>query len=651
MEADGEARRRARPSLTPRVSTDSLHTVTAPPTPAVKAALSPAPAPIVQVAKPAVEEQSLLAVKPATISHNFPPYPAGTGDGVEAPVSIPPSVTSRDGRKSLLVAQEACMVAHANRNAPKKRKRASDEQPDQQSGWLAARRDGHDQKVFYLELLNRLRTEKDGESGRSLSASINGLPARDKFPQFYQCIKDPQPPTLGSVERHIRTNKVPDPVDFDTELSTIFSNARFWQTAGVSSSDGEALPTFFGDVLGAQRLYQELTKGAGLPSASVFSPSALASVQFGPGQLPSKMQQTEEGEAFWSVTLPSNRLSVSRKTYLENIQYKGEALEPGSFVHLYNPTAPKLPIIGQIFKCYRLDSNGDRFCTINWYYRPSQTNHVAERTFHEQEIFKTSLFLDHKIEDFIEHVCVLHIDDYTKGRCRSWNEEMPVYVVEHTYDVETCRFALISNWLVFRTHFYGADRLDYRKLCQPAGTVDGIRPFQEQVPPPQRIKSPFVRNPVVPGPGKLAAPLRAEDEDQEPYYAALDSWPPNTGQVYGYGKMMQQKRVADAPPDSSAASVNEQSGMSSTDLADAVAPPPQDMFQGEDAANVIEQLVFQDAFAPLQSSIGASHLPAAFSCSSRSVGSCSNPASCAYRRSALVRSATGSIRSKSKASC
>jgi chromatin structure-remodeling complex subunit RSC1/2 len=462
--------------------------------------------------------------------------------------------------------------------------------------------------VFYLELLARLRSEKDPESLRPLSASINGLPAREKFPQFYQYIKDSQPPTLGSVEKHIRTNKVPDPTDFDSELCTIFSNARYWQTAGISSSDGEALPTFYGDVLGAQRLYQEISKGTGLSPASVMSPASLASVQYGPGHLPADLKEDEDGEMYLEVDLPSNRIPAARKTYLESISYKGEDLQAGTFVHLYNPTAPKLPIVGQIFKCHHLNSTGDRFVTVNWYYRPSQTNHVAERTFHEQEIFKTSLFVDHKVEDVIEEVCVLHIEDYTRGRCQNWNEEMPVYVVEHRYDVETCAFSRIKSWYALRRQVWRPQKTDSfdRKLCLPEGVIENLRLFQEPVPAPQRIKSPFVRNPVIPGPGKLSAPLIAEGEDQTPYYASLDTWPPGTGQIYGYAKMVQQKRVAPAPEPEVGDSEGIRPDLQVEDMAAMSRPPVKeiDASEEDDASNPVEYAASSENFAPLAKNIG-----------------------------------------------
>lgn len=96
----------------------------------------------------------------------------------------------------------------------------------------------------------------------------------DKFPQFYQVVKEKNPSTLQSVEvrkretgrqhaaladnalpeqKHLRTKvAVPDPSDFDAEMAGIFANARLWPTTGLNSSDGEALPGFYGDTLTLQ---------------------------------------------------------------------------------------------------------------------------------------------------------------------------------------------------------------------------------------------------------------------------------------------------------------------------------------------------------------------------------------------------------------
>lgn len=84
--------------------------------------------------------------------------------------------------------------------------------------------------------------------------------------------------------------------------------------------------------------------------------------------------------------------------------------------------------------------------TVTWYYRPCQTSHPEDRTFYEQEVFKSNLFIDHKLEDLIERISVMHIADYTKGRFDYWEEDMPLYVVEHRLNVETNSFSKIKNW-------------------------------------------------------------------------------------------------------------------------------------------------------------------------------------------------------------
>ena len=57
---------------------------------------------------------------------------------------------------------------------------------------------------------------------------------------------------MTMLQKHLRSSTVPDSSDFDAELVTIFSNARIWPAAGMNSSDGEALPAFYGDVISLQ---------------------------------------------------------------------------------------------------------------------------------------------------------------------------------------------------------------------------------------------------------------------------------------------------------------------------------------------------------------------------------------------------------------
>jgi hypothetical protein len=258
-------------------------------------------------------------------------FPSPSGDqGIEIPLQIPPTIFSAEARSKLQEEQDAIFAARAKLLKGKKRKREPDEVSDESSGWLDSR--GSLQKRFYLEIIARLKGEKEPTSGRLLAAPILNLPSHEKFPQFYQYIKDPHPPTLSSVEKHIRTNLVPDPSDFDAELCTIFANGRVWPAAGMNSSDGEALPPFYGDTLCLQRLYQEMTKGTGqIPDPDV-QITDLASVPYGPGSIPLEVEEVAEGQTRLKMTMSSNRISTSQKTFLESVHYKGDEYSAGQFM-------------------------------------------------------------------------------------------------------------------------------------------------------------------------------------------------------------------------------------------------------------------------------------------------------------------------------
>lgn len=124
--------------------------------------------------------------------HNLHPmsifFPLASGEqGIEIPLQLPPSLLSNETKKKLQDEQDVILAAEAKLFKGKKRKKDGDEVPDESSGYLEPRETGSAQKKFYLEVINRLKTEKD-ESGRSLAAPINNLPSQEKFPQFYQCV-------------------------------------------------------------------------------------------------------------------------------------------------------------------------------------------------------------------------------------------------------------------------------------------------------------------------------------------------------------------------------------------------------------------------------------------------------------------------------
>lgn len=126
----------------------------------------------------------------------------------------------------------------------------------------------------------------------------------------------------------------------------------------------------------------------------------------------------------------------------------------------------------------------------------------------------------------------MHISDYTKGRYDYWDEDMPLYVVEHRWNVETNSFSRIKNW----------------QLCIPEDSAPdplSFRAFLDNIPPPNRIKSPFFRDSGITGPGQPGDSLVFEADEQLAYYTPLRNWPEGTGGMTGYAKKMLTKRLVD----------------------------------------------------------------------------------------------------------
>ena len=151
----------------------------------------------------------------------------------------------------------------------------------------------------------------------------------------------------------------------------------------------------------------------------------------------------------------------------------------------------------------------------------------------------------------------------------------------------------------------------------PEGTLPdptALRLFLDSVPPPPRLKSPFVRTSTITGPGHLSEPLVVEHEGQQPFYTPLESWPEGGGHVLGYAKMTLQKRLAD--PISMAISSAERDipreNMMKTGNAARISPAPgtengtaswNSAQQSYEPTTQAEQLALQETFDALPSDI------------------------------------------------
>ncbi|POY72927.1 hypothetical protein BMF94_4003 [Rhodotorula taiwanensis] len=347
---------------------------------------------------------------------------------------------------------------------------------DVESGWL----DGPADAERLANIANRLRTYTDA-SGRVLATPLVDVPEPASRPDYYKLVTNPI--SLNVIEERIRAGFYTSAEAFDRDLHRLFEVAKLFIRP-------DATGTAYSDLMVLQRLYQELTKNDSSADRSVESASAasLASVSGGPGNvLHSKGEDGAQGSDYKNraTTRPTTR----DKIFLDGIHFKGQTLRTGDWVHLLNPDSPGKPIIAQIWKTYKKPDSTQRCLSVCWYYRPEETVHPVTRTFYENEVFKTGVFVDHNIEDFLGSCFVMFFTRYTRGRPKAWDPSMPLYVCEHRYKDEAKQFKKIKSWSSCIPEEIRAHEYDFEPYAD--NHVDQLT----------RVKSPFTRG--VPGPGRL----------------------------------------------------------------------------------------------------------------------------------------------------
>lgn len=128
------------------------------------------------------------------------------------------------------------------------------------------------------------------------------------------------------------------------------------------------------------------------------------------------------------------------------------------------------------------------------------------RQFWENEVFKTSHFADHPVEDILEKVAVQFTARHIRGRPRPpyWYPGWPLYVCDSRYNDRERIFVKIKNW----------------NSCVPeevrkSESFMSIYPFERPV-FPRRFASPFVSGKPIKAPGGIGDTIeRPEGEKLE----------------------------------------------------------------------------------------------------------------------------------------
>lgn len=116
---------------------------------------------------------------------------------------------------------------------------------------------------------------------------------------------------------------------------------------------------------------------------------------------------------------------------------------------------------------------------------------------------------------------------------------------------------------------------------------------------PPRIKSPFLRQGNITGPGQLADPLESESEEQDDCYTQPSQWADGAGEVTGWGRYMSRQRLAAAVP-----KPEDYEGDAASRQAAPSEPVAEDLEPSDAPKTVLEQHAAAEGFAPLSQDLG-----------------------------------------------
>ncbi|KIJ60553.1 hypothetical protein HYDPIDRAFT_117086 [Hydnomerulius pinastri MD-312] len=346
-------------------------------------------------------------------------------------------------------------------------------------------------KEHMLEIVVAIKSHKD-IIGNRLAVALEAVPEEPTSP----LLSHHSSMSLKLIEGRARSKSYESSKDFDMDMSRLFEKARRWH---------EPCTEPYGRVLLLQRLYQALTSSSPPPGPPYTSTTNFASIRAGPGT--ARPLHSTDSEGVPGVT--TFRVSTKDRTFVDEVHYKGWSIRLADWLHLSNPDDPSRPIIGQVFKCWISDESakkGQPGLSICWYYRAEQTFHPAHTQFMDKEVFKTSLFADHPLEDVIEKIACQFTARHIRGRPRPpfWYPGWPLYVCHSRYNDRERLFVKIKNW----------------SSCIP----EEVRKNEEFMPIyaferlvyPTKTSSPFVGKGAVKGPGGIGEPIeRAEGEKIE----------------------------------------------------------------------------------------------------------------------------------------
>ncbi|KAJ3603092.1 hypothetical protein NHX12_030836 [Muraenolepis orangiensis] len=169
--------------------------------------------------------------------------------------------------------------------------------------------------------------------------------------------------------------------------------------------------------------------------------------------------------------------SGPERTYSQDCSFEDKTYRVGDFVYVQPSEANHKPHIVCIERLWQ-DAAGEKWLYGCWFYRPSETFHLATRKFLETEVFKSDYYNKVPISRVRGKCMVMFVKDYFKLQPEGYRPE-DVYICESRYTARNKSFKKIKVWAMPVT----AVRLSQRQVPLPVVRVASMfaKPHQERL--------------------------------------------------------------------------------------------------------------------------------------------------------------------------
>ncbi|XP_070707764.1 polybromo 1, like isoform X2 [Pempheris klunzingeri] len=158
-------------------------------------------------------------------------------------------------------------------------------------------------------------------------------------------------------------------------------------------------------------------------------------------------EEEKENKGEKAVDLPGEVFhseSEKDRVYSQDCSFENSTYHVGDFVYV-EPSEAKLKLHIVCIERLWEDEAGEKWLYGCWFYRPSETFHLATRKFLEKEVFKSDYYNKVSISKVLGKCVVMFVKDYFKMQPEGYRPE-DVYICESRYAARTKSFKKIKIW-------------------------------------------------------------------------------------------------------------------------------------------------------------------------------------------------------------